>query len=221
MAAVLAALSAAPAQAATLTVEKPCYRATDPAGDLVLAGSGFTPSGLVLLGSGDTTIGSAVADAKGNFRQKYQIPTPPETGRNARDSQFTFSATDNTDTSIAASVTFRTAQVFGDYNPGESLHPNTVRVRFSAFGFAAGFAAGTPAPTVYVHYVSPNGRHKLTVSLGRGSGVCGSIAKTKLRRLFPFKARRGTWTLQFDTRKVYKKASGSSTNWDRLTLTLS
>jgi len=220
LAAVLAALSAAPAQAATLTVEKQCYRATDPAGDLVLVGSGYTPGGLVLLGSGTTTIGSAVADAKGNFRQKYQIPAPPDAGLNAHDAPFTFFATDNTDGTLNATVTFRTAQVFGDFNPGESLHPDTVRVRFSAFGFAAGLPPGSPNPIVYLHYVTPKGKPKLTISLGRGTGVCGSIAKTRLRRLFPFRAQSGTWALQFDTRKVYKRATGSATNWDRITLTL-
>ena len=33
------------------------------------------------------------------------------------------------------------------------------------------------------------------------------IARTKLRRLFPFTASKGTWILQFDTRKSYQRAT--------------
>ena len=47
--------------------------------------------------------------------------------------------------------------------------------------------------------------------MGCGTGVCGSIAKTPLRRLFPFRAQSSKWALQFDTRKVYKRATGSAT----------
>lgn len=223
MAAVIAVFAAAPAQAATLTVEKPCYVATDPPGDLTLVGSGFTPSSLVLLSTGTITIGSAVSGPDGKFRQRYQIPGPPDSGAGAHESQFSFTATDNTDQTIVASVTFSTAHVFGDYNPGDSLHPETVRVRFSAFGFGAGRAAGAQPPIVYVHYVNPRGKSRRTISLGRSSGVCGSIPKTALRRLFPFRPSRGKWTLQFDTRKKYTRGTSNSTFlFDRsLTLTIS
>ena len=222
LAAVVAALSAAPAQAATLTVDTPCYRAAEPAGDLVLAGGGFTPGGLVLIGSGDTTIDSAVADAKGNFRLKYPIPAPPQTGKHAHEAQFTFTATDSGDATLTAAVTFSTANVFGDYNPGTSLHPETTRVRFSAFGFAVGLPATAARPKVYVHYVSPKGKVAKTALVGTATGVCGSIKATALRRLFPFAPARGRWTLQFDTRKVYKRGVGSRFLYDRsLTLTIS
>lgn len=221
MAAVIAALSAAPAQAATLAVEKPCYRATDPPSDLTLVGTGFTPSALVLLSSGNSTIGSAVAGADGSFRQKYQIPSPPQTGKHAHEEQFTFTATDNVDTTIAASVTFTTTDVFGDYNPGDG-DPAKLKVRFSAFGFGAGLPSGVQPPIVYVHYVTPKGKLKRTISIGRGTGACGTIRKTKLRKLFPFRLVGGTWSLQFDTRKVYHRATSASPFlWDRLKLTIS
>lgn len=224
IASVIAVLAAAPAQAATLSVEKPCYAALDPAGDLTFVGSGYPPSSLILLSSGDVTVGSAVSDASGNFRQKYQIPGPPDTGKNAHEQQFTFAATDNVDSSITASTTFSTAHVFGDYSVvSGGSNPYKMRVRFKAFGFGAGLAAGTPAPPVYIHYVNPRGKVKRTISIGQGSGVCGSIRTSKVRRLFPFKPTRGKWTLQFDTRKTYKRGtSTSSFLFDRgLTLTLS
>ena len=225
VASLVAALAAVPAQAqaATLTGEKPCYAATDPPGDLMLIGTGYAPSSLVLLSSGGSIIGTAVTKADGTFRQKYQIPGPPQTGKDAHEAQFSFTATGNDDPSLTASVTFSTANVFGDFSPGTSLHPETVRVRFSAFGFGAGLAAGAQMPTVYLHYVNPRGTVKKTITLGRGQGVCGSIRKTQLRRLFPFKPTRGKWTLQFDTRKVYKRGTSATPYpYDRsLTLTLS
>jgi hypothetical protein len=58
---------------------------------------------------------------------------------------------------------------------------------------------------VYLHYVRPNGKLKRTVRLGRAQGVCGEIARTSRRKLFPFRAERGTWHLQFDTRKRYRR----------------
>jgi hypothetical protein len=74
-------------------------------------------------------------------------------------------------------------------------------VRFSVDGFGLLDAQ----PDVYVHYVGPGGKVRQTVDLGMARGVCGHLAPTSPRRLFPFRARAGTWTLQFDTRKRYKK----------------
>ena len=220
-AAVVIGFAAGPAQAATLAVESPCQRAATPARDMTFVGTGFTPGEVVLLSAGSTTVGNAVAGADGSFRQRFQTPAPSQTGSHAHEAQFTFTATDNTDPTITAGVTFRTADVFGDYNPGDG-DPTTLKVRFTAFGFAAGLPAGAQAPIVYVHYVTPKGKLKRTISLGRGSGPCGSIPRTKLRKLFPFSLVPGTWALQFDTRKTYTRGKGSSPFlWDRVTLKLS
>jgi hypothetical protein len=79
--------------------------------------------------------------------------------------------------------------------------PATMLVRFSVDGFGLLDAQ----PDVFVHYVAPDGRVRETVELGRARGVCGHLRTTALRRLFPFRARAGTWTLQFDTRQTYRR----------------
>lgn len=211
--------AAGPAQAATLTVDRPCFRFSDPPADITLKGSGYTPGALVLLSSGNGTIGNAIAKPDGTISTKFPIPAPPDKGRYAHEKSLTFKAVEGDNT---GEVTFSSAEVFGDYNPG-SGNPATLKVRFSAFGFGIGTPAGQPMPTVFVHYVNPRGKLKQTISLGRGSGACGSIQKTSLRKLFPFKLTRGKWTLQFDTRKNYTPGkSTSSFLFDRgLTLTIS
>ena len=83
-------------------------------------------------------------------------------------------------------------------------------MRFSAYGFGVATPAGASMPTVYVHYVDPRGKLRRTISLGAGTTPCGTIVQTTLRRLFPFNPRRGRWTLQFDTSRTYRRATGVS-----------
>jgi hypothetical protein len=92
-----------------------------------------------------------------------------------------------------------------DFAPG-SGNPSSLRVRFSVFGFAL----AAPGRSVYVHYIRPNGKRKKTVRLGKARGVCGKIERTAKRRLFPFRAERGNWKLQFDTSKRYRRGKSTS-----------
>ncbi len=95
-------------------------------------------------------------------------------------------------------------------------------MRFAAYGFGVATPPGAPMPTVYVHDVDPRGKLRRTISLGKGTTPCGTIAQTPLRRLFPFDPRRGRWTLQFDTNRTYRRATGVSRFvFDRVTLTVS
>jgi hypothetical protein len=55
---------------------------------------------------------------------------------------------------------------------------------------------------VYLHYVTPRRRHRLTVRLGRTAGPCGTVS-TPRRRLFPFRPGVGSWRLQFDAVRRY------------------
>ena len=111
--------------------------------------------------------------------------------------------------------------MFGDFNPG-SGDPLKLRVRFSAFGFGVATAPGAAQPEIFIHYVSPKGRLKKTISLGQGQGACGSIRSSKKLRLFPFRPANGRWTLQFDTRRGYTKGKPTSRfPWDGLTLDVS
>jgi hypothetical protein len=64
--------------------------------------------------------------------------------------------------------------------------------------------------------VRPSGKAARTIRLGTATGVCGAIKQTRPRHLFPFTAERGTWILQFDTRKEYERATSKRrTPWVR------
>ena len=77
-------------------------------------------------------------------------------------------------------------------------NPRRLRAPFQAWGFALD---GTPHP-LYLHYVSPAGKPRSTVPLGRAAGQCGYL-RTPPMRLFPFSASVGRWTLQVDTQPGY------------------
>lgn len=67
-----------------------------------------------------------------------------------------------------------------------------------------GFSPNGRAREVYLHYVSPSGRLYRTVALGSTRGACGSLVSK--RELFvPFSLSPGTWTLQVDTRRSYRR----------------
>jgi len=71
-----------------------------------------------------------------------------------------------------------------------------------------GFALDGVNRTVYLHYVSPSGRSRMTVTLGTSSGQCGYLL-TQPERVFPFTPARGTWTFQYDTRPSYSPNPGA------------
>ena len=213
--AVLAAPAAA--HAAQVTVDRACYPGTDTV-PVKVSASGFTPGETytLLLNGGVTQSGSV--DAAGNVSVEIDAPPPPETGKRAYDADYKLELRQGANT---ASTTFRTAVVYGDFSPG-SGDPLKLRVRFSAFGFGVATAPGAQQPGIFVHYVSPKGKLRKTVSLGRGQGACGSIRSSKKMRLFPFKPADGRWTLQIDTKRTYTKGKPSSRfPWDSLTLDVS
>ena len=83
-------------------------------------------------------------------------------------------------------------------------------MRFAVHGFALKKALSERDRTVWVHYIRPDGRRKRTIRLGRTQGPCGSIERTNRRPLFPFRAERGTWKLQFDTSKRFRRGTTAS-----------
>jgi hypothetical protein len=214
--AALALLAAAPARAAQIKVDRACYPG-DGLTPVKLTGDGYAPGAeyLVLVNGG--VVGSGTTDSAGAFKYELTSPPPPDTGTAAYDAGFRVEVTQG---QTKAATDFRTAQVFGDFNPGDG-DPAKLKVRFSAFGFGIDRAPGTAAPEIFVHYVSPKGKVVRTVSLGKGRGSCGSIRRTAKRKLFPFRPSNGRWALQFDTRKRYVKGTTRSRfAWDRLTLTI-
>jgi len=185
------------ATAATLATEKPCYQE---GADVVATGTGFAAGALVGVALDGAVLGIAQANEQGIFRNKLAAPSVPA---GAREHRHHLIASDGTNTAIKH---FRATEVFAGFSPSTG-RIGTLRVRFRVFGFGL-YKSNAK---VYVHYVRPNGKVRRTVYLGKALGVCGHIRGTRRRLLFPFTPERGTWTLQFDTRKAYGKATEQST----------
>lgn len=197
-----AASGASAAQAATLKTSTRCYQETQ---DVVVIGAGFTPLSAVTISRGNVVLGTAQADANGAFRNKFATP---QLANEVRERLYQVSATDTLNT---AQTSYRATRIFANFQPG-SGNPSTLQVRFTINGFGL---VQRRAP-VYLHYVRPSGKAARTIRLGRATGVCGAIKETRARRLFPFTAERGTWILQFDTRKKYERATSKRrTPWVR------
>lgn len=192
------------ASAAVITVDRPCYADPGQRQDTVrLAGSGFTPAAQyqVTLDGRPLPGGTGTTDGAGNLTGSF---VAPELAAGSRRHRYTLGVQEGAN---APTTTFSVARLEADFTPS-SGDPQTLRVRFAVFGFGL---SGESRPDVYVHYVRPDtGKVQRTVRLGTAKSACGSITRTARRRLFPFPARRGTWRLQFDTSKGYRRGTGRS-----------
>lgn len=207
----LLALLAAPgaAQAAALQVDQPCYADPGTTGrrDAVrIRASGMTPGAPYQLTLDGQPVpgGTGLVAADGSVATTLGAPRLATTDDAARDHRYVVALQEGaTEVRAAFEVTTLVAQ----FTP-PSGDPRTLRVRFSGSGFAL---AGAVHPTVYLHYVAPGGKLKRTVSLGRTRGACGTLRPTKLRRLFASLPVAGTWGLQFDTSRRYRRGTSKST----------
>jgi hypothetical protein len=196
------AASAPAAGAATLQTDSRCYQEQQ---EVVVRGSGFAPLSTVNVARNGKVFASAQADANGSFIGKFATPVTPD---EVRERLYQLSATDMVNTAL---TTYRSTKIFANFKPS-SGHPATLQVRFTVHGFGL---VRRRSP-VYLHYVNPKGRERRTIQLGTAAGVCGRIERSREHRLFPFKAQRGTWILQFDTRKHYERATSKRrTPWVR------
>ena len=188
--AVAAALAGA-AAAATLTTDFPCYFEKK---TLTWTAIGFAKETDYRLTVDGTEVGSGKTNADGNATGTLTSANLP---RNTGEKRFVLAISDGT---TSAEAPFRVSEFNADFAPS-SGDPQTLKVRFSIFGFGA-------RKTIFLHYLRPgvSGSRAVakTVRLGKVKGVCGKIKRTKKRRLFPFDATSGEWRLQFDTRRVYK-----------------
>jgi len=211
LAGVAAALATVPsaASAATVTSERACYLNDGSATVAAIAATGFTPGAVVNVFVDGIAAGSGNADATGAVRGRIPVPELPS---DVAEKEHDVTLNDGT---TSASARFSTTRVQGDFSP-TSGNPATLKVSFSAFGMNL-----LKPSTVYVHYVRPNGKLKQTISLGKAKGACGHIPSTKKRKIFGFKAEHGTWILQFDTSKKYKKGSSRTPYpWDKVGVTI-
>jgi hypothetical protein len=200
---VLAAALPAAASAAQIQTDQSCYQepTNNASGTVAVTGNGFEPNQpyQVTLDGQALPNGTGTTDAAGGIAGSFPTPELPGNGVHA----FTLGIVQGAN---APTTSFSVTPFLADFTPG-SGNPKTLRVRFKVFGFGL----VTPNPIVYLHYVRPNGKLKRTIRLGKAQGICGQIKRTARKKLFPFKAERGKWKLQFDTHKHYRKGvAGSS-----------
>jgi hypothetical protein len=195
----IALTTAAPAAAVAapaIALNRTCYLS---GGVVGVSGSGFAPNIAVNVTQNGTPVGSAQTDALGSFTRSYNAPTVSET---ARLIDIDVSASDGTSTAAAAS---QVSAFNADFSPAQG-NPRTLKVRMIADGF--NLLSATPS-TIYLHYIAPNGKRKLTKRLGVAQGPCGTFTAKK-RKLFPFSPKRGLWKLQWDTKPKYTKCTRDS-----------
>lgn len=199
--AVLALAAAGPASAATLETDERCYGQGDP---LRLTADGLTPRAPLTvaldrqpLRYGDGSTPSA--DENGTFASSFTVPALTA---GAEQHRHVLTVDDGT-TRVRARFTVTRAPG-ADFAPSRG-NPQTLRARFSVWGFA--LERGRNA-RVWLHWLDPAGRLRKTALLGRTRGDCGRLV-TARRRVFPFDARPGRWTLAIDTHRRYRsRASG-------------
>jgi hypothetical protein len=173
--------------------DRTCYLQTA-ATTVTVSGTGFAPLVPYTVSLQGAPLGSSMTSEAGALQATFK-PTPLADGEEQRASTIAVAADQ------PATTTFTLTRFSAGFAPTTG-DPGRLRVRFSVYGFR--LAGGTP--TVWLHYVTPSGRLARTLRLGRGQGQCGAIARTRLRRLFPFRSpARGKWRLQFDTAKRYRR----------------
>lgn len=188
--AALALLALTPAaNAATLTVNKPCFGAND---NLVLTGTGFTPNaavGFVVNTNGVTrTITDRLANPAGVFQYTSATPSIGTTRRRTD----TFLAVDRTNGANGAAAGVLLSRVRVTVSPGSGNPSRRRRIR------ATGFTTGR---TLYAH-IRRGGKTRRNVRIGRLKGACKSIS---VRRRLLRGLRPGNYRVQFDVARRYKR----------------
>jgi hypothetical protein len=201
MLAVLAAAGASGATAAlgatapSVSSDRGCYLV----GQVVhLVGAGFAHQRTYDVAIDGVDFGQARTDAGGDFATSLR---PGGLGAGVAQAVERLTATDGT---TSARATFTLTRRPGARFLAGAGNPNTLRAPFEVWGFALD---GVSRP-VYLHYLNPSGQPRMTALLGRAGGQCGFL-HTPRRWVFPFAPRRGTWTLQLDTKRSYARDPGS------------
>jgi hypothetical protein len=191
--------SAAPAAAAALTTDARCYAQGAP---LRMTASGLTP-GVPLTVSLDGQPlryrdgSTPTADAAGAFASSFATPV---LAAGVMQLRHTLAVEDDVHRARARFTVTRPAGA--DFAPSHG-NPQTLRARFTLWGFA--LASGRNA-RVWLHWVNPAGAARKTAALGVTSGDCGTLT-TAPRRVFPFDAEPGRWTLVIDGHRRYRVQS--------------
>jgi hypothetical protein len=184
-----ALVAPAAAHASAIAVRGGCFVSGAP---VPVTGSGFTPGASVSIGGG--AFGSTVADADGNFAAT--VSAPPVTTVAPRTIAIT--ATDGATPGNASGIRF--AVIARMFNTNAPLNG---RPRQKTTWHFSGFPAGT---AIYGHYRF-HGRTMKNYRFGKPTGACGTL--TVRARRMPMPASRihsGTWTLQLDQRRHYRRS---------------
>lgn len=180
----------AQAQAATVSVNAPCYLENEP---ISASGAGFTPGGPVNFAFDGNLSASGTADPAGNFAQPLTAPLLPGT---TLQHTFSLAAQDQTNPALAATTPVTVTKLAATVKP-QRAKP-TRRVRFSIHGMP-------PGKTLYLHYIFHR-KQRARVKMGRPKAPCGTL--TVRKRFFPIRRPAvGTWTFQFDEHKRYSKST--------------
>lgn len=190
-------LAAAPGRAAsgaTVMTNKGCYVVGQRG---VVTGAGFAPRRRFDVALDGVDLGQSNTSATGSFRVSL-FPGPLPAGRAQSVDQL-----DATDGTSSADTTFTLTRPTGFRFMTRGGDPHTLRAPIELWGFSR---AGVPR-ALFLHYVTPSGRLRRTLSLGHTRGQCGYL-RTRRHKLFPFASSPGTWTLQADTQPAYARRPG-------------
>jgi hypothetical protein len=188
--AVLAAAFAPSASAATLGFDRSCFR---PGTTATLSGTGYTPNGRVDIAQDGTLRGFATANAAGKIGAGFTTPLQASGSR-----LYSFQAVDVTNTAIQAATQVRITALNVTIRP-RSGAPDRVR-RLGARGFIGG-------RTLYSH-ARRGRRYKVDVRVGRLRTACARLVAR--RRLLRRGTIPGTYRVQFDARRRYRRCSRAS-----------
>lgn len=182
----LALVAPTAAPAATLSVDKPCYGA----GERVdFSGTGYTPDGSVALSVSGQQLGLTSVNPVGELAAS--LGAPAIDGRQRTD---TFTATDQADLSLTASVPVLLTSLNVKVIPKHGDPSNPKRI------VARGFTSGT---TLYAHV--RRGKSRRNVRIGRLKGACKTLDVK--RRLFSPDATAGVYKVQFDAKRRYSAST--------------
>ncbi|HEU0024043.1 MAG TPA: hypothetical protein VFQ12_05410 [Thermoleophilaceae bacterium] len=187
VAALLAATAPTAAAAPSMTPdpEKRCYRDEE---SVNLLGAGFSPNGNVTIAKDGVPFNTTLlTDPTGGFVGALKL------AQDTRQSRRTYTATDTTDPNLVATTRLTVSAVEVKVTP-DSGAPGKV-LRIGARGF-------TDGKTLYAHVVR-KGKLLRNVRIGRLKGACSKLVVRK--RLFRQKARLGTYRIQFDAKRRYRR----------------
>jgi hypothetical protein len=183
----LALVAPSAAHAATLATQGACFVTNSP---VTVVGSGFTPGAVVSIGGG--AFGSAQADAAGNISTQLQAPLVSTIAPRT----VTITATDAA--GVAAQAAFPVVRDILLSNA-----PINGRPRQKTTWRFVGFPAGT---AIYGHYRF-HGHTIKNYRFGVPTGPCGTlVVRARRMPIASSRIRSGTWTLQLDQRRHYRRS---------------